>query len=89
MRGSRFARHGEISVAVGIRSLPSALNLTVAVTMSGAPNRRVHAAGGWRLKIETNSILSNLMKNRVAFALILSKTLPSSPTAASSLSARV
>jgi len=39
------------------------------------------------LKFDSNSILSNLTKNRVAFASTLEKTVASSPTTASTPSA--
>jgi hypothetical protein len=86
---SRFDRHGEISIAAAVRSGAANLSLTDAVTMSAAPIRGLDGGRQRRLKIESNSILSNLMKNRISFASILSKTLPSSPTTASTLSATV
>ena len=86
---SRFSRHGEISIAEAAQFGAQSKSVTDAVTMSAAPKRNPHAGGRRQLKIESNSILSNLMKNRVAFASILSKTLPSSPTPASRLSATV
>jgi hypothetical protein len=86
---SRFDRHGEISIAEAVRSGAPNRSLTDAVTMSEAPNHSSDAGQRRRLKIESNSILSNLMKNRVVLASILSKTLPSSPTPASRLSVTV
>lgn len=88
-RSSRFDRHGEISIAeAAVRGAPKA-RLTDAVTMLETPNAIPHEGQHQRLRIESNSIPSNLTKSRVTFASILSKTLPSSPTTTSRLSATV
>jgi hypothetical protein len=85
----RFAGHGEICLAMDACAAPFAPNITAAVTISAAAKCRRHAAGELHLKFEANSILSNFAKIRVAFASIFGKTCPSSPTAASALSATV